>query len=118
MIDIHADQPLNLYRFLDSWPMLSDPFERTPDGDRRAWLLFSPSVFDLDPAIHAWTRPCEVFTSQMAAVSHLAGLLGEPLASSLAWTQHDLFPDLFMATDSRGWRWLLCTAPVDAGVGR
>jgi hypothetical protein len=92
--------------------------EQTPDGDAQVWLLFSPGLFTLTPALHDWTTPCQVFTSQLAATGHLAALLGEPLASSLRWEQHPLFPELAIGTDSRGYRWLLVSAPVDAGVGR
>lgn len=90
--------------------------ERTPDGDARVWLLFGPGLFTLTPQLHHWTRPCSVFSTQAEVVRHLAALLGDDLGSTLRWEQHSLFPELEMATDTRGYRWLLTPAPVDVGV--
>lgn len=93
------------------WEWVTLP-ERTPDGDEQCWLLFSPGLFTLTPALHHWQTPCTVWTSEAEAVRHLAELLGDDLASSLRWEQHELFPELSTATDARGYRWLLVPAPV------
>lgn len=92
--------------------------ERTPDGHFQVWCLYQPEPFphgsDDDRSIHLWVRRASVFTSKELAVHHLAGLIGE----MVEFRPYDpLFPELLIGRDSRGKRWLMEPAPVDAPGG-
>lgn len=91
--------------------------ERTPDGHAQVWLLYSPEPFRPDSPeereINLWVRRCTVHSTQAHAVAYLDNLLGE----QIEWRPYDaLFPELWIASDSRGARWLMVPAAVDALV--
>lgn len=85
----------------------------TPDGHPQVWLLYTPEPFmfgsDDDRSIHLWARRCEVFSTQQAAMDHLDNILG----TKLTWRRYDpLFPELWIAKDNRGFRWLMTSAGI------
>lgn len=90
----------------------------TPDGHAEVVLLYSPEPFEFgsddDRSIHLWVRRCSVHSSRENAIDHLNGILSD----DVQWRPYDpLFPELWIGFDSRGSRWLLESAPVDALKG-
>ena len=93
--------------------------ERTPDGHPQVWLLYRPEPFEFDSdddrSIHSWVRRCDVFTSQATAMAFLDALLGHQVHWRL---YNELFPELWIGNDHRGYRWLMQNAPVDPPGGQ
>lgn len=88
--------------------------DRTPDGHLQVWLLYRPEPFvwasNDDVATHLWIRRAELYSSEERAKQGLERLIG----LTVSWYQHSLFPELQIGRDPRGFRWLLCPAPIDA----
>lgn len=86
----------------------------TPDGHGQVWLLYRPEPFepggDDDRSIHLWVRRADVFTSRETAIEYLDVLIGR----QVHWRLYDpIFPELWIGVDGRGYRWLMCPAPID-----
>ena len=94
--------------------MMADLPERTPDGHAQVWLLYDPEPWPFDSddqkAIHLWVRRCRVYASRDRAIKVLSDTLGYPID----WQPYNpLFPELWVAHDRRGYRWLMEPAAVD-----
>jgi hypothetical protein len=92
--------------------------ERTPDGHAQVWLLYQPEPWAPDAVteqeINLWVRRCTIHSTQALAVAYLDNLLGQ----QITWRPYNaLFPELWIAFDSRGYRWLMQPAALDPLVG-
>ena len=78
----------------------------------KIWLLYRPEPFpfngDDDRSIHVWLRRCEVFTSREGIDEYF-----QKLNINIKWQTHELFFELEIGYDNRGYRWLICPADVD-----
>lgn len=79
----------------------------------KVWLLYRPEPFtfnsDDDRAIHLWVRRCEIFTER-----HLIDEYFPKLGIQIhGWQQHELFPEIEIGRDTRGFRWIICHSQVN-----
>lgn len=58
--------------------------------------------------MHLWIRRCELFCSFYAIIRHLQNL-GIVIVST---NKHELFPELVIINDVRGYKWYACEAPI------
>lgn len=79
----------------------------------KIWLLYRPEPFTFDSddnrAIHLWVRRCEVFTSREGIDEYFEKLLGY----KIEWRTHELFFELEIGHDKRGFRWLVVPCEPD-----
>ena len=79
----------------------------------KVWLLYRPEPFhpdsDDNQAIHLWIRRCEVFSERENIDKYLKLLLG----FEVTFRKHELFPELEIGFDERGFRWFVCPADTD-----
>lgn len=87
--------------------------ETTPDGHPQVWLLYRPEPFRPDGPeereINLWVRRADVFTSHDEATAFLSRLLSVDVTFR---PYNPIFPELWIF-ERRGYRWLLCPAPVN-----
>lgn len=79
----------------------------------KIWLLYRPEPFEFDSdddrSIHLWVRRCEVFTKRELIDSYFPKL-GITIRG---WRRHELFPEIEIGHDIRGFRWIICEAQMD-----
>lgn len=86
------------------------PLELTPDSQPCLYQLYTPEQLQYkDPNMYLWVRRCELFTSPKALFAHLDRLSINIVNIE---ARHPLFPELTTITDSRGYKWYVCKAPI------
>jgi hypothetical protein len=85
------------------------------DKEPSVLLLYSPEQLNpLDPNLYLWVRRCSVFTDYHSMTRHLHNL-GVYMRNMY---KHELFPELTILEDTRGYKWYLERAPVHGNIDR
>jgi hypothetical protein len=85
--------------------------EETVDKQPRLWALYKPtSLCDIgnDAPLHLWIRRFDLYITEEAAKQ----ALNERINGKVLWRHHELFPELQIGVDDRGFRWLLEPVPI------
>lgn len=85
--------------------------EETTDKQPRVWALYKPEPEEYvtnNAQIHMWFRRFELFTYEALAKK----ILEKRIGMKVIWQHHNLFPELQLGTDERGFRWLLEPVPI------
>jgi hypothetical protein len=85
--------------------------ETTPDNEPRFWLLYKPEtrLNPNDHNIYLWIRRADyVYLNEMDAKEALQKLINR----NVVWFNHELFPELQIGIDDKGFNWLLEPVPL------
>lgn len=89
--------------------------ELSPDREVRFWILYKPECDELVPNnanIHLWMRRADyIHLTEDSAKLWLEDSLGLT-KDDIKWERHELFPELRIGTDKRGFRWFLEPIPL------
>jgi hypothetical protein len=101
---------VGLQRRMDTSSHMQVLLELNVDKQPSVLLLYSPEQLNpLDPNLYLWVRRCTVFVDHYSVMKHLHTTLGIDIKDMY---KHELFPELTIMEDTRGYKWYLERAPV------